>query len=178
MEALDGIGEVYGDMPVDPRLLCSLLKTAFSNTKIALIPPSTDETGIYDISTARLPDIDVLFAIGVHDGVWPAKDDGAGIMSRAERDALFSAGIDIGPYDPSTEKLKVYTALCKPKQRLYISHNAQSGQPSVLIDRIKRLFPGLQAQACCGYTSMAGVKARLLGEYRGSTPKKSRGFLG
>lgn len=164
LEALDGICEVYGDTPSDPRLLCSLLKTAFSNTKIALIPPSTDEVGVYDISTARLPDIDVLFAAGVHDGVWPAKDDGAGIMSRAERDALFAAGVDIGPYDPSTEKLKVYTALSKPKQRLYISHNAQSGQPSILIDRIKRLFPYIKAQARSGYTSLAGVKARVLGE--------------
>ncbi len=163
IEALDGISEVYGDTVVDPRLLCSLLKTAFTNTKIALIPPSTDEVGIFDISTARLPDIEVLFAIGVHDGVWPAKDDGAGIMSRTERDALYNAGLDIGVYDPSAEKLKVYTALSKPKQRLYISHNAQSGQPSILIDRLKRLFPGLRAQQSGGYTSMAGMQARVLG---------------
>lgn len=164
IEALNGIAEVYGGDPVDPKSLCLLIKTSFSNTKIALIPPSTDEVGIFDISTARLPDIDVLFAVGVHDGVWPAKDDGAGIMSRAERDALFDAGLDIGVYDQSAEKLKVYTALSKPKEALYISHNAQSGQPSVLIDRIKRLFPNIEAQTECGYTSMAGAQARLLGE--------------
>ncbi len=164
MEAVGGIGEVYGDIVTDPRTLCSLLKTAFANTKIALIPPSTDEVGIFDISTARLPDIEVLFAIGVHDGVWPAKDDGAGIMSRTERDALLNAGIDIGPYDPSAEKLKVYTVLSKPKRRLYISHNAQTGQPSIIIDRIKRLFPDIKQQTRSGYTSIAGAQARLLGE--------------
>lgn len=140
-EVLDGISEAYGEKPIEPRTLPGVLKSAFRSTKIALIPPSTDEVGIYDISVARLPGIEVLFAVGVHDGVWPAKDDGAGIMSRSERDALLKAGLDIGPYDASAEKLKVYTALCKPKRRLYVSFNTQTGQPSVIVDRIKRLFP-------------------------------------
>lgn len=163
LEALDGMAEVYGDERIEPRAFSRLIKTAFGNTKIALIPPTTDEVSIYDISVARLPGIEVLFAAGMHDGVWPAKDDGAGLLSRSERETLFEAGLNLGVYDAAEEKLKVYTALSKPKKKLYISHNAQTGQPSVLIDRIKRLFPGLKAYTQPEYTSAAGASARVLG---------------
>ncbi len=178
-EALDGIAEVYGDRHIEPKTLCSAVKTAFSATKIALIPPSTDEVGIYDISVWRPSDTDVLFAIGVHDGVWPAKDDGAGIMSRAEREALFAAGLDIGVYDPSSEKLKVYTALSKPKQRLYISWNSKTGQPSIMVDRVKRLFPGLKRidpQNAVKPDAQAGVLGQMAAALTGA--RVSENMLG
>ncbi|MGE5495839.1 MAG: PD-(D/E)XK nuclease family protein [Burkholderiales bacterium] len=163
LETLDGMAQVFGDGRIEPRALSRLLKTAFGNTKIALIPPTTDEVRIYDISVARLPGVEVLFAAGMHDGVWPAKDDGSGLLSRSERETLFEAGLNLGVYDASEEKLKVYTALSKPKKKLYISHNAQTGQPSVLIDRIKRLFPRLSACTQPEYSSIAGAQARVLG---------------
>ena len=143
MEVIGGIARIAANRPLSPNTLCSLVKTGFESTKIAVIPPMTDEVAVFDISVAQLPDIDVLFAIGVHDGVWPARDDGAGILSAAERDILQQNGLDIGVFDIAEQKLKVYTALAKPKERLIISYNAQSGQPSVLIDRLRRLFPAL-----------------------------------
>ncbi len=130
------------------KLLCSLIKAGFEATKIALIPPAADEVRIFDISVGRLPDIDILFAIGVHDGVWPARDSGTGILSAAEQDALRGLGLDLGGYDLAEEKMKVYTALTQPKERLYISYNAQTGQPSVVADRIQRLFPLIKKQRC------------------------------
>ncbi|MGI5849697.1 MAG: PD-(D/E)XK nuclease family protein [Christensenellales bacterium] len=163
IDVLAGIEQIFEDTPVEPNTLCSLVKTGFSATKIAVIPPTTDEVGVFDISVARLPDVDVLFAMGVHDGVWPAKDDGPGIMSAAERSMLFDAGFDIGIYDASAEKLKVYSALVKPKHRLYVSYNMQTGQPSILIDRIRCLFPRIDVQRKAAYAPAAGMQAQVLG---------------
>jgi|GEM_PF-2790339 len=178
MDVLNGIGRVYGDAPLDAQTLCDMVKTGFEATKIAVIPPATDEVGVFDISLSRLPGIDVLFAIGVHDGVWPARDDGPGILSATERDALLDSGLDTGVYDLSAEKLKVYTAVAKPKKRLVLSYNTQTGQPSVLIDRMKRLFPRLTIQKAGGSVmSLKGMEADVLGGLadvlRGKTPDEN-----
>lgn len=164
-EILDGIERVFGDMPLAPQELCNLIKTGCEATKIAVIPPTTDEVGIFDISVARLSNIDVLFAIGVHDGVWPAKDENPGIISSAEADTLQAAGLDIGSYNLAAEKLKIYSALVKPKERLTLSYNTAGGQPSILIDRIKRIFPLILTQRPeMGKTSLSGMQASFLGE--------------
>lgn len=181
LSVLDGIARVYGDAPLDAATLCDMVKSGFEATKIAVIPPATDEVCVFDISLSRLPGIDVLFAIGVHDGVWPARDDGSGILSAAERDTLLESGLDTGVYDLSAEKLKVYTALAKPKERLILSYNTQTGQPSVLIDRMKRLFPQLTVgKASDSVMSLKGMEADVLGALadvlRGKTPDE--GLLG
>ncbi len=164
-DILSGIEQVFGDMQILPETLCGLFKTGCEATKIAVIPPATDEVGIFDISVAKLPDIDVLFAIGVADGIWPAKDDSPGIISSAEADTLKSAGLEIGGYDLAEEKLKIYSALVKPKERLTLSYNTAAGQPSILIDRIKRIFPQLYVQKPeMVKTSISGMGAGILGE--------------
>ena len=164
IEVVESIARVYGETPVKPEILCGLVKTGFAATKIAVIPPTTDDVAVFDLSTARLPDIDVLFAIGVHDGAWPAKDNGPGILSALERDTLVDAGFDISVYDLAAEKLKIYTALVKPKQKLYLSYHKQGAQPSILIDRIKRLFPGLETdKQTVEKTSVQGMRASVLG---------------
>ncbi len=178
LDVLDGIVRVYGDAPLDAQTFCAMVKTGFEAVKIAVIPPATDEVGVFDMTLSRLPGIDVLFAVGVHDGVWPARDDGPGILSAAERDALLACGLDTGVYDLSAEKLKVYTALAKPKEKLVLSYNVQTGQPSVLIDRIKRLFPTLTVQtAGNSVPSLRGMEADVLGAaadvLRGRTPDES-----
>jgi ATP-dependent helicase/DNAse subunit B len=174
-EALEGIGRVFGDMLMSTQALCGLVKTGFEATKIAVIPPTTDAVALFDISTARLPDIDVLFALGVQDGVWPARDDGPGILSAAERAALEDEGVSLGAYDLSAERLKVYSALVKPKKRLYISYHTQSA-PAVIVDRVKRLFPDIRIQRdALPAPSLTGARAALLGEaaaaLRGKPPQ-------
>lgn len=175
LEVLSGIARVFGDTPVTAQTLCALVKTGFGAAKIAVIPPSTDAVALFDISTGRLPDIDVLFAIGVQDGVWPARDDGPGILSSSERAALAEEGVNLGVYDLSAEKLKVYSALVKPKEKLYISYHTQSA-PAVIVDRVKRLFPDIAVQKnTLPAASLSGMRASLLGELalvlRGKPPE-------
>ena len=145
-ELLAGIEDVLGEKPVPPQTLCDLFKTGCEATRIAVIPPTTDAVMVADVSVARLKSIDVLFAVGVHDGVWPAKDDGPGILSAAERDMLARGGVDIGVFDLAAEKLKTYTALVRPRAHLHLSYNTQSGSPSIIVDRLRRIFPELTPQ--------------------------------
>ncbi len=177
LEVLDSVARVMGDSPLSPEELCSLIKTGFEGTRIAVIPPTTDEVAAFDISVARLPGIKVLFAIGLTDGVWPARDDGPGILSNAERMLLLDAGLDVGVYDLAAEKLKIYTALAKPKERLVLSWNKAAGAPSVLIDRLKRLFPALAPGGAPFVPTLHGMEPALLGDIadalRGKTQNES-----
>jgi len=164
LETIDGIARVFGIMPVSAQMLCGLVKAGFEAAKIAVIPPATDAVALFDIATARLPDLNVLFALGVQDGVWPARGDAPGILSAAERAALDEAGAGVGVYDLSAEKLKLYSVLVKPKQKLYISWNMQTA-PAVIIDRVKRLFPDITVQRNgLPAASLSGMRAALLGE--------------
>lgn len=174
-EVLEGIVTIAADAPLTPKTLCGLVKTGFEAVKIAVIPPATDEVAVFDISVARLPGTDVLFAIGVQDGVWPARDDNADIIPAAQLEAMKKSGIDIGLYDPAEQKLKVYTALAKPKERLILSYNSESGQPSVIIDRIKRLFPKLAVEKpdtplACAADIKSEVFSALAEALRGREP--------
>jgi len=174
-DVLSGIADVYGDTHIPPQTLCDLFATACDATRIAVIPPTADEVIISDISVVRLHSIDVLFAIGVHDGMWPVGDDGAGILSPAERDTMARGGVDIGVFDLAAEKLKIYTALVRPRQMLHLSYNTQTGTPSMVIDRVRRLFPQLETQKpAMPLTSARGIEAALLGEIaqaiHGKTP--------
>lgn len=163
-EIISAVARAFGDMPMSAQTLCGLIKTGCTAAKIALIPPTTDAVALFDIATVRLPDIDVLFALGVQDGVWPARDDGPGILCAAERAALLEAGINVGVYDLSAEKLKVYSALVKPKKKLHISYNTQSA-PAVIVDRVLRLFPCLETvKEVPPAVSLRGTRARVLGE--------------
>ncbi len=174
LAVLDSVPRVMGDAPVAADALCSLIGTGFEGTRIAVIPPATDEVKVFDISVARLPGIKALFAIGLNDGSWPARDDGPGILSGTERELLLDAGLDVGVYDLAAEKLKIYTALAKPKDTLVLSWNRAAGAPSVLIDRIRRLFPSLLTGGAPSLLPMGSAEPLLLGgiadALRGKTP--------
>jgi ATP-dependent helicase/DNAse subunit B len=174
LEVLDSVSRVMDGDPLAPADLCELIKTGCESTRIAVIPPTTDEVKLFDIAVARLPGIRVLFAIGLADGVWPARDDGPGILSGAERELLLGAGLDVGVYDLAAEKLKIYTALVRPKERLVLSWNKAAGAPSVLIDRMRRLFPALQPGAAPSLLPLMGMEPALLGDIadtlRGKAP--------
>ncbi|MBT7123238.1 MAG: hypothetical protein HN948_09555, partial [Clostridia bacterium] len=100
---------------------------------------------------------------GVQDGVWPSMNEPPGIMSAQEREALFAIGIDIGVPDLGAEKLKIYTALVKPKDKLYISYNTAS-PPSVLIDRIRRIFPKLEIDKHSPIASLKSAESSVLSQ--------------
>lgn len=172
LEVVSGIERIAAGRALSLQTFCSLIKAGFEATKIAVIPPATDEVKIFDISVGRLPSAEVLFAIGVHDGIWPARENSAGLFSAAEQHALRESGLDIGGYDLSEEKLKVYAAFCQPSRRLVVSHNAQTGQPSVLIDRLMRLFPKLKkASATPVFMSEADVLHEISEVMRGRQPQ-------
>ena len=163
-QLLAGLGDVLGEGPVPPQTLCDLFKTGCDATRIAVIPPTTDAVVVVDISVARLKNVDVLFAVGLHDGVWPAKDDGPGILSASERNMLASSGVDIGVFDIAAEKLKTYTALVRPRAHLHLSYNIQSGTPSIIVDRMRRIFTELKPQKPdMVLTTVKGMAADVLG---------------
>ena len=164
LDVLASVARVMGNAPLSPDDLHTLIRTGCEGTRIAVIPPATDEVKLFDISVARLPGVRALFAMGLVDGTWPARDDGPGILSGAERELLLDAGLDVGVYDLAAEKLKIYTALAKPKERLVLSWNKAAGSPSVLVDRLKRLFPALeQGSAPPMLLPLSGMEPALLG---------------
>ena len=74
-----------------------LLDTGFSEARIGLIPPGTDQIVAGDISRTRISGIKYLFFIGVNDINIPKGNSGGGILSDSERTFLSGEEFEIAP---------------------------------------------------------------------------------
>jgi len=70
-------------------------------------------------------DIDVVFVLGVSDGVLPQRIDSEGILSDVDREWFSTIGFELAP----TSKMKLmdetfmaYRAFTAPREQLYISY--------------------------------------------------------
>src|SRR5699024_5670903 len=90
-----------------------------------------------------------VLVLGANDGVLPAKLAEDGILSEEERALLENEGTALAPNSRqrlSDEEFFIYLALTGAKERLWVSYpladdEGKSLQPSMLINRLKTIFP-------------------------------------
>ena len=151
MEALDQVVETVGDKVTDIAGFKRLLEAGLSEYSIGLIPPALDQVLVADTGRSKSHDIKALYVLGVNDGVFPALSADEGILCDKDREELRSMGVELAQ-DTRTKALEeqylIYSVLTTPEQYLRLSypmadHRGRSLRPSVIISRIKRLFPAV-----------------------------------
>ena len=146
--------DILGDTPVTLAEFSKILQAGLEKSSIGIIPPTADCLVIGDIERSRLPEIRVLFVLGVNEGVLPAPAQTQGIFSETERDAIQQNGITLAPDGKRKlfeEQFLIYRGLSKPSEALYMTYangdiEGKGMFPSALIERICRMFPNLQIQ--------------------------------
>ncbi len=146
--------DVLGDEPVSMKDYRAILEAGFSEEKIGIIPPGTDEVLIGDIERSRLSDIRVLFFVGVNEGLVPKVDGGGGILSETDRDILRAGGVRLKPTlreSVSIGRFYLYLALTKPSRSLILSYSLSNSagetmRPAYLIGTITDLFPDIHPE--------------------------------
>jgi len=153
-EIFDKMVEILGNEKVTIPEYSKILNAGFSNAKIGIIPPSQDEVIIGDMKRTRLPNIKALFITGVNDGNIPVYRDETGIFSDTEKEAMFSAGVELSP-DTKRKIVQdiylIYSALTKASDKLYLSYylselNGTPKRPSSVILKIKSIYANLSTQ--------------------------------
>lgn len=154
MDLFDKLVSLLGDevLPLDEYI--SVLDAGFEAAEVAVIPPGFDQVLIGDIERTRLEDIQVLFFLGVNDGVIPKTSSEGGILSQLERETLANASYELAPTARERafiQRFYLYLNMTKPKERLYLTFagtgaDGASRRRSYLIGMILRMFPKLTVQ--------------------------------
>ncbi|MCI5700512.1 MAG: exodeoxyribonuclease V subunit gamma [Lachnospiraceae bacterium] len=154
MSFLDKLVDVLGDESVSFSDYQTILEAGFLETKIGIIPPSTDQVLVGDIERTRLKDVKVLFFLGVNDGLIPKGASGGGILSEADREFLESEAFELKPSPRESmyiQKFYLYLNLTKPSRKLILSFSGSDSRgevagPAYLIGSVRKLFPNLSVE--------------------------------
>lgn len=151
---LDQYVELLGEERVTPKEYEELLEAGLSAPKIGLLPPGTDYVVAGDIERSRLTDIDVLFFVGVNEGIVPKAPKMGGVLSDLERERLAEEHVELAPTQRENyfiQRFYLYQLVTKAARTLYVSYS--SGQvtgeilrPSYFIQTLRKLFPGLHLE--------------------------------
>ena len=104
-----------------------------------------------DIERTRSNKIKVLFVVGMNDGFFPKVNNVEGYLNDNDRILLEENGIELAKtsLDSTFEsQFNIYRTLTIPEEKLYLSYcssdkEGKSTRPSIVIKKIKRLFPKL-----------------------------------
>lgn len=151
----DDLVDVLGSEKMDIEVYEDILRQAMISYKIGLIPLTLDQVILGDVARVKSDSIRGLFVLGVNDGIFPKTISDEGIITDKDIAKLKEEGFDLF-IDSKTrsiyEQFLVYTAFTIPSEFLSVSYvgadmDGKSQRPSLLIGRLKKLFPELVEEA-------------------------------
>lgn len=154
-EIFDHLVDVLGEEKLSLEVYGEIVKQAMISLKIALIPLTMDQVILGDVIRVKSDYIKGLYILGVNDGVFPKTVSDEGLITDRDIQKLKEKGLEIFT-DSKTksiyEQFLVYTAFTIPRDFIRISYvssdmDGRSQRPSLVIGRLKKLFPKLKEQA-------------------------------
>ena len=140
---------VFGDKEFNFEEFSAALSLMFAESNIGTIPTSVDEVMIGSASMLRADNIKCAIIMGLNEGEFPASVKDNGIFTDSDKEILESLDLSLSA-DTSTktseELFFVYRALSVPSEKLILTSSALSSdgasqRQSIVIERIKKLFP-------------------------------------
>ena len=151
MSFLDKLVDVLGEETISFADFQTIMEAGFMETRIGIIPPSTDQVLIGDMERTRLKDVKVLLFLGVNEGLIPKAASSGGILSDTDREFLSEEQFQLKPSAKENmyiQKFYLYLNLTKPSEKLYLFYSNSNSQgevigPAYLIHTLEKLFPAL-----------------------------------
>ena len=132
-----------------------ILKIGLKNSGIGKIPGTQDQVILGDVDRSRSHKVKTVFLIGLNDGSFPVLNKEEGFFNDADRERLKLDGIELAK--GSIEKLyednyNIYKAFTTAENQIYLSYassdvDGKSLRPSILIHKIKKIFPNLEEES-------------------------------
>jgi ATP-dependent helicase/nuclease subunit B len=155
MDIFDQMVEILGDQQMTLKEFNRVLESGFASQEVGIIPTTIDQVLVGNIQRSKSHDIKALFVVGCNDGILPSGKEEEGILGEEERTRMKEVDLYIGG-DRTTrsaeEAFSIYSAFCKPTEFLWVSYaladqEGRAMRPSILIDRFKKLLPGIQVKS-------------------------------
>ncbi len=141
VEILDQTVELLGDETLSNEEYRDVIKNAFKDVKIGLLPQKTGCIQIGDLYRSKAYGIKALFITSFNDSRVPRKVSASGILSDDEIEKLAKDGVALcKSYDQlaKEDKMMLYEAMEAPAEKLYFSYaltdaSEEDQKPSYLI---------------------------------------------
>ncbi|SKC49070.1 helicase-exonuclease AddAB subunit AddB [Maledivibacter halophilus] len=155
MEVLNQLVEILGDTKVNVGEYKRILEAGFSQYKVGIIPPTIDQVLVGNLDRSRSHNIKALFLVGVNDGILPSGQNDDGLLLDEEKILVKEKGIPLLSDNETKlkeEEFSIYTSLSKPSEYLWISYalsdpEGKALRPSILIEKIRKIYPRLQTES-------------------------------
>ena len=149
---MDKIVDIFGEEMLDLKELAELFDAGLETITLATPPLSMDQTILGDLKRTRLPEIKVLFFVGMNDGDIPPVPEDQGILNDEDKRILedHGIGLSLNLTDRVLEdEYYLYLALAKPREELYLcccqtGADGDARRPSTLFTSIMQIFPQLK----------------------------------
>lgn len=149
MEMLEHLEALLGDEPMGLREYAEILDAGFGEIEVGTIPATLDRVMVGDITRSRLNRIQVLYFVGVNEGVVLQRRENRGLLTDEEREFFSEQKVELAPTAKENglmQRFYLYLMLTKPARQLVVTYGAMSGsgkelRPSSLIEELTQIFP-------------------------------------
>lgn len=152
---LDEISVIFGEQKLTFEEYREILKQGLELSSFGEIPQMTDTVVVGDVERTRSHKVDTIFILGLNDGIYPSIAKDEGFLSDIDREILKQKGIEIAKgslenlYD---EQFDIYKAFTTAENEVYLSYlsadkEGKAARPSILITKIKKVFPNLKEES-------------------------------
>ncbi len=148
---LDDVELAFDKQKMDVREWLPILEAGLSGLTIGVIPPALDQVVVGTIDRSRNPELKLALVLGLNEGVFPASQKSARLLTETERDALTREGLVFARNTRELlgrERFFGYIACTRARERLVLTCSERDAQddtlnPSPFFARLKELFPTL-----------------------------------
>lgn len=146
---LDKTMDLIGTDEIERETLAQLLVTGMSQVKLGIIPSTLDQVVVGDFERTRLPDVKILFVVGLNDGVIPCIKDSRGLLQDRERVALKKMDVELAPdriEDVFLQQYYFYIQITKSCENVYFGYSLADKKgaemkPSFYWNCLRSIFP-------------------------------------
>ena len=155
LEVFDEIVLVFKEDKMNIDTYSKILKIGLKNSELGKIPATQDQVTLGDVDRTRSHKVEVVFVIGLNDGVFPSVNKDEGFLNDTDRERLKNDGIELANGTLENlyeENFNIYKVFTTAEQEMYLSYASSDGEgkalrPSILIHKIKKIFPKLEEQS-------------------------------
>jgi ATP-dependent helicase/nuclease subunit B len=154
VDVFDELAEVFAREEMTAQDYFGILRSAFSQMTLALIPPRLDQVLVGSIERSRHPNLKAIFLLGVTQKQFPIPIPAAGVLTDEDRCAAETAEFHIAPATAQSlaeRQYLAYIAFTRPSELLCISYPCldEKGGPVAhahFIDDLTLLFDDLREE--------------------------------
>ena len=155
IDLLDEIVLIFGEDKMTYDTYSKMIKIGLKNSGLGKIPGTQDQVTLGDIERSRSHCIKTVFIIGLNDGIFPSIHKEEGFLNDKDREILKQDGIELAKGTIENlyeENFNIDKAFTTAENSIYLSYASADGEgkslrPSILINKIKKIFPKLQEKS-------------------------------